>query len=285
LNNLGLALEAIDDLTRAERCYRDALAVEPHHADALGNLASVLYDRHDRQTSAALYRQLLAIRRDLPAAVLNRHAMVEEEVGSLETAEAGFRAALDAAPTDRRIQINLASLLVVRQKYVEAEPLIEEVLDLEPRQATALTLSMKVHQNLCKWDGFDEIVARLVERVMDESPSHSGEIDPFVLLSAPVPREVHLRASQRWAKRFAPKVSSPLPHVRLAPGERPRVAFISSDFRLHPMVQTISECFERSQSRSHRGDRLRHRLRKTTDPRSAHQGRDRVVRRRQPVRR
>jgi uncharacterized protein involved in outer membrane biogenesis len=39
---------------------------------------------------------LLAIRRDLPAAVLNRHAMVEEEVGSHEIAEAGFRAALES---------------------------------------------------------------------------------------------------------------------------------------------------------------------------------------------
>jgi predicted O-linked N-acetylglucosamine transferase (SPINDLY family) len=245
LNNLGLAIEATGDLDRAERCYRDALAVEPHHPDALGNLASVLYELHDRRGSAEVYRRLLAIRRDLPAAVFNRYAMAEEEIGNFDSAETGFRAALAAAPTDRRIRVNLATLLVERMKFADAEPLLEAAIELEPDHVGALTSLVKVRQNLCKWDGIDAMVAQLVGHVLHDDREETGDIDPFILLSMPVAPDVHLRASKRWASRFAPTVEPPWPHVRLAPGERPRVAFISSDFRMHPMVQTISEVFER----------------------------------------
>src|SRR4051794_28977399 len=40
LNNLGLALEATGERSRAEQCYREVLALNPLHADALGNFAS-----------------------------------------------------------------------------------------------------------------------------------------------------------------------------------------------------------------------------------------------------
>ena len=70
LNNLGLALEARSDAQRgdaqrAEACYREVLATQPQHAEALANLANALSVREAFDETAAVYDRLFAIRRDL----------------------------------------------------------------------------------------------------------------------------------------------------------------------------------------------------------------------------
>src|SRR5437763_1126968 len=61
LNNLGLALEAAGDRDRAEQCYREVLAMNPQHPDALGNFASVRFEREDYAQAVAAYERLFAI--------------------------------------------------------------------------------------------------------------------------------------------------------------------------------------------------------------------------------
>src|SRR5439155_17873010 len=93
LNNLGLALEMTGARDAAERCYRDVLAAHPQQPDALGNLASVLYEREAFAEAVSHYDVLLNVRRDVPAAVWVRRAIAQQKTGALDAAEASLREA------------------------------------------------------------------------------------------------------------------------------------------------------------------------------------------------
>jgi Tfp pilus assembly protein PilF len=82
------------DAPGAEQCYRDALAKEPRQADALANLAAILFEREAFAESVANYDALFAIRRDVPAPVWVRRAIAQQKVGAMDAAAESLREAV-----------------------------------------------------------------------------------------------------------------------------------------------------------------------------------------------
>lgn len=244
LNNLGLALEALGERGRAEACYRDVLGADPQQPDALGNLASVLFERENFADSVATYERFFSIRREVPAAVWTRRAIAQQRIGDLAAAEVSFREAARRLPDDLSIQINLAMVCVDLHRYAEAEPALLRALELDASNPYALSMLAHARQHRCAWAGLSEIFARLNHLLEAEPVEGSANADPFAVLAMPTSPQAQLHAAQRWARGLAP-LAPPRPVVTLAPGERLRVGFVSSDFREHPVARQTVELWER----------------------------------------
>jgi predicted O-linked N-acetylglucosamine transferase (SPINDLY family) len=251
LNNLGLVLQALGDRAGAEACFRRVLAATPEHPDALGNLASVQFEREAFRESSATYERLFAIRRDIPAPVWVRRGLAHQLAGDLATAETCFREAARLLPDNLEIQMNIGAACAEQRRYADAEPAWQRTLELRPRHLYALSMLVLGRQHQCAWDGLPGLHADII-RAIESGPDPSdgnvdagGEFTPFMLLSMPSSPLAQLRVAQRWARDSRPAAPVARPRLAVAPGERLRVGFVSSDFRAHPMVHLSLEFWER----------------------------------------
>jgi tetratricopeptide (TPR) repeat protein len=97
LANRGLILARLGRLDDAVAAYRQALAVQPDHADALNNLGVALAAQGKPEEAAAAHRQALASRPGFAEAQFNLgHAL--GLLGDVAAAEAAFRAAFALRP-------------------------------------------------------------------------------------------------------------------------------------------------------------------------------------------
>jgi protein O-GlcNAc transferase len=245
LNNLGLALEASGERDGAETCYRDALAADPQHADALGNLGRLLLDRERLAESAAVYDRLATVRRQLPPAIWVGRAIAQRGIGDLASAEASFREAARLAPNDCAIQLNIGTVCSEQYRHEEAERAWLRALELDPLNLYALSMLAQGRQQRCDWRGLDVTFAELNRLLEAEDPDDSARshANPFPMLSMPTSPRARLHAARLWAGGFAMPGAVQAPAV--APGERRRVGFVSSDFGEHPISFLWMECWER----------------------------------------
>ncbi len=123
-----------DAEAKAERCYREALALDPGLAAARTNLGSLAYRRGEVSAAREAYEAALALDPDQPEARFNLANLVLEN-GDLELAVAELRRVLQAAPDFADAHYNLAVALERLGGRAAARVHLEQYLSLEPESA------------------------------------------------------------------------------------------------------------------------------------------------------
>lgn len=224
-----------------------------------------------------LWRMLkLALRPAPTAERLVQQALDLRDAGLQQEAEAVLRRAVRDHPDDAAAATNLAVQLLEQDRGAEAVRLLERALQLDPRCAPAhynyahvLRFNGKIaaaishfeaavaadpalaqapeallHALLeaCDWDGAERVGGELRRRIATEPP---GAWLPFV---APL-TAMCLKLDAEHAKAIG-AFHAPKPHARRAcaatrtrEGRRLRIAYLSHDFRSHPMGQMLAGAF------------------------------------------
>jgi tetratricopeptide (TPR) repeat protein len=104
----GYAREDSGDVDGAIEAYREALAVDGEHIDALVNLGRLLHERGDAASAVRLYERALAIRADATAAFNLGVAL--EDLERLREAAAAYESAVAADPRAADAHYNLAGV-------------------------------------------------------------------------------------------------------------------------------------------------------------------------------
>jgi tetratricopeptide (TPR) repeat protein len=123
-----------DAEAKAERCYREALALDPGLAAARTNLGSLAYRRGDVGAAREAYEAALALDPEQPEARFNLANLVLEN-GDLELAVAELRRVLQSAPDFADAHYNLAVALERLGGRAAARVHLEQYLSLEPESA------------------------------------------------------------------------------------------------------------------------------------------------------
>jgi tetratricopeptide (TPR) repeat protein len=133
----ALAHHQAGRLAEAERVYRQVLAAEPCHADALNLLGVVAAQCGQHQAAIALIRRAIEID-DRVAAYHVNLGSAERGSGDLAAAEASYRRALVLAPDDPDANSNLGVVLQDRERYDEAALSFVRCLAARPDHVGAL---------------------------------------------------------------------------------------------------------------------------------------------------
>ena len=177
---LGMALQALGDLTGAEACFERSLALDPGQLDTYYLLGQLLLDQDRFEEARRVYQDSLALdpnrdgvwiilaelntALDIPeeavlcyrralainphqADALNNSAAIYRSLGRLDEAEAGFRQALTINPGLAEARANLGQVLFIRKNYVEAENNLRQALDLKPELAEPRALLGVIFRN------------------------------------------------------------------------------------------------------------------------------------------
>jgi Flp pilus assembly protein TadD len=122
-------------LAEAEDGYRQVIAGDKQHADALHLLGVVCLRKGHLQEGESLIRRALALREE--ASFLNNLGSLLLQTERLPAAEAAYRRALQLKPDHADAHNNLASLLEETGRLLEAEAGYRRALELKPDYASA----------------------------------------------------------------------------------------------------------------------------------------------------
>lgn len=123
-------------LAEAEAAYRQILAVQPDHADALHLLGVLLHQQGSSDAAAELIRRAILLRPSFRAAHTNL-GEVYRAMGRLVEAIATFRQALELAPEDALTWYNLGNALREQGSFPTAADACRRAIQLNPNLAEA----------------------------------------------------------------------------------------------------------------------------------------------------
>lgn len=118
-------------LAQAEACYRELLAREPRHAEALHLLGLLCYQTGRNVEAADWIAKALAIQ---PANTdfMNNHGLALHAAGRPQEALACYQRAVRLAPHDLDLQMNMANTLQSMQRFEEAAGCYRRLLRAMP---------------------------------------------------------------------------------------------------------------------------------------------------------
>jgi len=242
--NRGNALRALGRHMRALASYEEALRCRPGFRAALTNQIAIFtaLDRNEEALAAAR----AAIARD-PSHVdtLINCGVAAQRLGRTEEALAVYEDALKAAPNAVVALRNRAGLLRDLGRHAEALAGFERIIALTPDDSGALGHAAFAALKLCDWEKAERLTPEIVRRV------EAGQmVSPFVLLNLIDEPRLHAIAAANYARsEIAPAAPAappaPFPSGTDGTDGTIRIAYLSADFRAHPVAYLIVELIER----------------------------------------
>ena len=232
---------------RAEAAARRALKLQPDDRLALQVLGDSLASQHRYSESIEIFAQLEASGTLEPEAMVQQAAMLQSLHRPRESMDVLLRA-LAVKPHLLRGHALLADACRDLGLKREAVECMKTVLALDPGNLEALSHLSFEKRHLCDWGDLQVDIDRITEELVSSPPGMARVAAVFGLLSLPLDPALHLVAAQGEAAAVAWN-ATPLPAVRpqdraLPAGRKPRIGWLSYDFREHPVSQLLVELLE-----------------------------------------
>jgi protein O-GlcNAc transferase len=240
LNNRGTLLASLGRREEALASYDASLAIAPDSVDTLTNRANMLASLRRNEEALASLDRAVRLAPDRPE-LLDRRGNFLAALGRDEDAFASFDACVSVAPGFAAAWLSVIKLLVARQRFEEAQRVVGKLLAVAPDSDFAQGYLAFAKLSLCDWNGLAEIISALRDQVTREK---SVTLPFHTLLTLTSPRDQLKCAKARAALEFPPAAVA-----KIAPGrydhDRIRLAYISADFRDHPVSQLLAGLIER----------------------------------------
>ena len=227
--------DALLDLLRFEDAvgeYQRALGLDPNHSRALTNLAGALLQLNKPATALAASNRALALEpRD--AQSLNTRGVSLLRLGSLQEALASFDKSLTYDANAADVVCNKGDVLQQLHRYDEAAQCFVRVHDLEPEREHVLGRGLHARLLSCDWAQYQPATEHILAAIRAGTPADV----PFSFLSVPATPADQLTCARLYsASQHRGIQSQDMSGVRYR-HERVRVAYLSADFREHPVAQ------------------------------------------------
>jgi protein O-GlcNAc transferase len=274
LNNRGSLLREEGRYEEALATFERALALDPRHTATLNNRSNTLIDLERNAEVVADLDRALAFAPDDPELLFNR-ACALERLHRFEDALADLDRSLAARPDSTKALQNRGNMLAALKRPEEAIASYDRALALEPAGADTLhnrgnvlttlgrhaqaiadyqrAFALDPHHphafdslsfaylSVCDWEG----VARLAPQAEGALRGNTGPASLAYPLYYFGNQAYQLTAARAYLRANCPPVRAPLPACTASEPSKLRIAYLSSDFRFHPVATAIVELLER----------------------------------------
>jgi len=243
-NNRGNTLRELRRHAEALAEFDRALALDTGHFGARVNRGNVLQDlRHHREALAEFDRAL----------ALNPHSVMLHglRAGALHDlnryAEAveSYRRALQLDPANPETLYSYALTLRASNRHEDAADALERLLALAPEWNYAQGDLFHSRVHCCDWSDYAPRVQGLVRSVVEGRKADT----PFSFLAVTASAAAQRGCAQTYAADKYPASKHPLWAGTHYAHDRIRVAYVSADFREHPVSRLMTGVFERHDRR------------------------------------
>jgi len=239
---LGRHYLTLKQAEAAEQAFCQALKWAPDHPQILMQLGNTASLRGDESAAAAYFKQSLTQDRQQADVHFNL-ANSLRKLGESDLAIEHYQQSLQLAPGDAECHNNLGNAYREQGQLDLAVAAYAQAIKLNPQLLHAKVHWIHQKQHMADWQGLDAAIAEV--RAALKQPSQA-QIPPFAFLAMPgTTSSEQLACASRWAQQHYGDIT-PLP--ALAPRQathgviqRIKVAYLSSDFRQHPLAYLITD--------------------------------------------
>ena len=237
LGGRGSALKLLGRYEEALAGARKVLDLMPDSVGALNECGTTLLLLERAEEALAVFDKSIAIAPDQPA-VLNYRADLRRVLGRHDEAVDGYDAILAAAPHDAEPLYKRGKSLWALGKREEAMASYERAWALDHPRALSELAMCRLH--VADWPRADELADPLRAQIAE-----ARLVDPFVPMAFGFHPIDQLKSAGRYISTKVPEAATPFIHSTAAQTDKLRIAYLSSDFRQHPVGAAIAELLER----------------------------------------
>jgi len=210
--------------------FQQALAVNPSQADAHYALATVLQGMGLFEDALSSFDAAIALNPKLRGPHLNKSGLLHS-MNRQADAVVAMDLALEQIPDDPGLLNNKGYLLTEFKQYTEAAKVFKRLIDVDRDYENALGLHAFARLHACDWTNFYENQSEIVEKVLQGK----RVCNPLAFMALTDSAEAHHACAKTFAKFHFGKAPEPLWKGERYAHRRKRVAFLSADFREHPV--------------------------------------------------
>jgi predicted O-linked N-acetylglucosamine transferase (SPINDLY family) len=239
LVNRGGSLMALKRHDEALISFDKALEVNIAMPEAWNNRGNALSALGRHADAVAAYERVLALRPGVPETLINRGTALLN-LGRAQEARTSYDAALRAQVSNPDALAGRANALFELKNYEAAARDYRAVLEIVPDYPYAAGNLAFSRLQCCDWEGLE----RDKDRVANGLRSGKPVVNPFQAIALFKSPSDQAQAAMSWVKDKQP-AALPLWRGEKYAHERPRVVYLSGDFREHAVAQIMAGIFER----------------------------------------
>jgi len=250
LHYLGVIAHQVGRNEMAVEWIRQAIALNPHSPDAHSNLGVACRAIGRLDEAIASFHRALELKPDLPEARINLGNAFRDQ-GELHEAISAFQGALELNPDYPDAHYNLGNALVERGRPDEAIAAYRRALELKPDFPEACINLGNALKDQGEMDAAIASFRHALELRPEHPRMHSNLIYALHFHPAHDERTID-EERQRWSRKFGePLKQLILPHSNdpAVAGRKLRVGYVSPDFRDHVVGRNVLPLLERHDRR------------------------------------
>jgi protein O-GlcNAc transferase len=241
LNNRGAVLSGLRRFEEALGCYDKALAIRPNSASVLINRGSTLQALKQPERGLANLDKALSIEPNNPEALSNR-GIALSHLRRYDEALASYAKALALDPGLLEALSNRGHTLREMHRPYEALASYEEVLAFDPNYCkglAALSDAANAALNLCDWPK----AAKFGKEIKLRLTEYGLIVAPLVTLFYDWDPKSQAKSAELYINDMG-AAPQPIWNGAIRRHRKIRIAYMSSDFRRHPITSVVAELFE-----------------------------------------
>ena len=220
--------------------YADrAVEANPNYAAAWYNRGTILYTLKRNEEALSDFDKTLIIDPSYVEALVNRGAVLQELNRHIEAVE-NFNRLLAIDPQHEKALANLGILLTQFKKYDEAIVEFEKLLKINPECEYLLGQLCFAYMHICKWDKTEELSRQILTGVR----AGKQVCNSLALMAISDVARDQLLCSRIYSSHKCPPAADKIWKGERYKHEKIRVAYISPDFRQHPVGHLMAGIFE-----------------------------------------
>lgn len=238
-NNRGNALQDLGQLDLALASYDQAIALNATFAEAYNNRGNALRALNQNGEAIKSFDKAIALNQAYAEAHNNR-GNAQQDLRQHVAAIGSYDRAIALRPAYARAFYNRGTAHQHLQQYRTAVDNYDQATILEPDMAFLAGTRLHARMFICDWDGIDEQVADLDEKVRQGK----RVTQPFPFLGLTGSPALQHKAAETWIAAKFPSHSQRQALAAYPGHERIRIGYYSCDFHDHPIAHLIAELME-----------------------------------------
>jgi protein O-GlcNAc transferase len=242
--NLGVSLEKLGRDADSQQAYERCLQLQADYFDAIRNLGTLALKQGDPKRAVGFLKQALGLEPKHANALVDLGNALSQ-IRDKPAAQEAYRLALSIDPDLQPALYNYAVLLLSDHRMEEAIELLERADKQQPGYSQLELI--RLEQRSCRWGNTSRRVQAIRDGLACRDTTVLESLEPFSFLTIPYAFSAaeQWENAKEWAKRFstAPGTRYPL-SSRPEKSQRLRIGYLSADLQDHATSWLIVELFE-----------------------------------------
>jgi protein O-GlcNAc transferase len=223
--------------SEASEAYEKALNLKSDLAEAWLGRGNILVDHKRHDAAITAYDRALDLKNDLAAAWLGRGNALTG-LKRYDDALAAYDRAVALQPDMAESWLGRGNVFTELRRYSDAVSAYGKAMALNPDLNYAASLRLHAKLHICDWTNMEAEAAHLLSTIR----TGSALSFPFAFLGLPSSPADQLECAKRYMQ--AQQSFTPLWRGEIYGHDRIRIAYLSADFRSHPVSYLTAGLFE-----------------------------------------